>query len=67
MFLHSSLVWVGWLAAFGVLELLAIAHRVPWTSMSEWTWSLERHWAPLPWLVIVALALLMVHLATGRY
>ncbi len=63
----SSAVWLAWLAAFAVLELLAIAGRVPWSSMSAWTWGLERAWAPLPWLVIVALALLMVHLSTGRY
>jgi hypothetical protein len=63
----STLVWLSWLAAFGVLELLGISRRVPWRSMSEWTWSLEAHWWPLPWLVIVALALLMVHLATGRF
>lgn len=63
----STAVWLGWLALFGILELLAIFHKVPWTSMSEWTWSLERAWAVLPWLVIVALALLMVHLSTGRY
>lgn len=63
----SSAVWLGWLGAFGVLELLAIWGKVPWSSMSAWVWQLERLWAPLPWLVIVALALLMVHLSTGRY
>lgn len=63
----SSAVWLSWLALFGVLEMLAIRKLVPWTSMSQWTWALERLWWPLPWLIIVALALLMVHLATGRY
>ena len=63
----SSLVWLSWLGAFGVLELLGISHRAAWTSMSEWTWALEKAWWPLPWLVIVALALLMVHLAAGKY
>ena len=63
----STAVWLGWLALFGVLELSALWRRVPWTTMSQWTWQLEKAWWPLPWLVIVALALLMVHLATGRY
>ena len=63
----STAVWLGWLALFGVLEMSAIWKKVPWTSMSQWTWALEKMWWPLPWLVIVALALLMVHLSTGRY
>ncbi len=65
--LLSTIVWIGWLALFGALELPAVWHRVPWTTMSEWTWWLEKLWSPLPWLVIVALALLMVHLSTGKY
>ena len=63
----STIVWLGWLALFGVFELSALWGKVPWTTMSQWTWDLEAAWWPLPWLVIVALALLMVHLATGRY
>lgn len=63
----SSAVWLGWLALFGVFELLALSRRMPWSTMSAWVWQLERFWAPLPWLIIVALALLMVHLSTGRY
>ena len=63
----STAVWLGWLALFGILEMSAIWKKVPWTSMSQWTWALEKMWWPLPWLVIVALALLMVHLSTGRY
>ncbi len=63
----STAVWLGWLALFGVLEMSAIWKKVPWTSMSQWTWALEKMWWPLPWLVIVALALLLVHLSTGRY
>ncbi len=65
--LWSTIVWLSWLGLFGVLELLAVFHKVPWHTMSHWTWELEAAWWPLPWLVIVALALLMVHLATGRY
>ena len=63
----STAVWLGWLALFGVLEMSAIWKKVPWTSMSQWTWALEKMWWPLPWLIIVALDLLMVHLSTGRY
>ncbi len=63
----STIVWLSWLALFGVFELSALTHRVPWHTMSRWTWGLEAAWWPLPWLVIVALAFLMVHLATGKY
>jgi hypothetical protein len=63
----STVVWLGWLAVFGALEIPAVLRRVPWLPMSDWVWRLERLWAPLPWLVIVALALLMVHLAARQY
>jgi hypothetical protein len=63
----STAVWLGWLAIFGALEVPAILHKVPWTSMSQWTWHLEAHWWPLPWLIIVALGFLTVHLAAGKY
>ena len=63
----STAIWLGWLALFGLLEVPAVLHRVPWVPMSDWVWRLEKLWWPLPWLVIVALALLMVHLAARQY
>ena len=63
----SSAVWLGWLALFGLLEIPAVLHKVPWTTMSRWTWNLEKIFPILPWLVIVALALLLVHLSAGKY
>ena len=63
----STAVWLGWLALFGVLELSALTHRVPWLTMSRWTWALEKAWWPFPWILLVALALLLVHLVAGKY
>ncbi len=60
-------VWAGWLAAFGVLELLALTHRVPWRTLSETTWSLESLAGWVPWVVLFALAALLVHLVARRY
>ena len=40
LMIWSTAIWLSWLALFGVLEMSAIWKKVPWTSMSQWTWAL---------------------------
>ena len=60
-------IWAAWLAVFGVLELLALYHTVPWQTHSDTTWSLENLAGWVPWVVLFALAALLVHLVARRY
>jgi hypothetical protein len=61
-FAASSLIWLGWLALFGILEALAIWGQVPWEPLSDWVWRLERLDPFVAWVVLVGLAVLLVHL-----
>src|ERR1039458_7148713 len=52
----STLIWVAWLAAFGVLEMLALVWKgCPWEPLSNWTWRLEDFSPVLPWLLLAGL------------
>lgn len=58
------LIWLG--LGFGLVEVLAIRGKIPLQPLSVSVWSLQSvHWA-LPWLVpllvLLAMALLTVHL-----
>ena len=59
------IVWPLWIGAFLVLELLGIFRKVPWTSLSRFAWKLESLSPVLPYLFMVGLALLLVHIVTG--
>ena len=59
----STLIWVAWLAAFGVLEMLALVWKgCPWEPLSNWTRRLEDFSPVLPWLLLAGLGLLLAHL-----
>lgn len=60
----SAAVWLGWLALFLVLELLGYWHVTPWSTLSEWTWTLEGAWSPFRFVVLFGLAVLLVHLVS---
>ena len=64
----SAVVWLTWFAAaFGswlVLELLGYWHATPWSTLSEFIWSLETQAGILRWLLFGGLAILAAHLAT---
>jgi hypothetical protein len=63
----SLAVWGVWLAYFLVVELAAVflKGRVPWFTLSRTTWTLEDKWAPLSFLILFGLAVLMVHIFAG--
>ena len=59
------IIWPLWLGTFLVLELLGIFRKVPWTSLSRFAWKLDSlHWS-VPWIFLVGLSLLLVHIVTG--
>lgn len=59
-----DLVWAGWLALFGILEVVAlVVPGCPWQPLSDFTWSIENAWHPFGWIILVGFALLTAHLA----
>lgn len=64
---NSLIVWGLWFALFGVLELPAVFHRVPWMTLSDSTWRLESLGGWIPYVVLFALAALLVHLVARQY
>jgi hypothetical protein len=63
MSIVSTAVWIGWLALFGILELLGVYWKgCPWSPLSNWVWSLENVNPVIPWLVLAGLGLLLAHL-----
>lgn len=58
----SSIIWLVWLSIFAVLELFAVYGKVPWMPLSDWTWRLEGLSPFVPWIVLVGMAILLVHL-----
>lgn len=62
----SLIVWSLWLAAFLTLELAGIFWKgCPWYTLSRTTWTLEDEWAPLSFVILLGLAVLMVHIFVG--
>jgi hypothetical protein len=60
----SLLVWGLWLASFVGLEMAGIFWK-RWFTLSRTTWTLENKWAPLAFVILVGLAVLMVHIFVG--
>jgi hypothetical protein len=64
----SLLVWSIWigvtLGSWLILELLGYWHVTPWTTLSEFIWSVEVYAGILKWVLFVGLAILAAHLAT---
>lgn len=59
----STVIWLAWLGILAVLELLAVyTNLVPWMPLSDWTWRLEGLSPFVPWVVLVGMAILLVHL-----
>lgn len=59
----STIVWLGWLAVFAVLELPAVFVKSwPWEPLSDWTWRLENLSSLITWVVLIGMAILLVHL-----
>lgn len=63
----STLVWLGFGLVFAALEIPAVVHRVPWLPLSDWTWSWESFAGWVPYVVLFALAALLVHLVARQY
>lgn len=66
----SYLIWGLGLAGFLAFELLGLARRgplkqVPWFTLSETVWALERWWWPLRVVLAVAGVDVLVHLLFG--
>lgn len=59
------IIWPLWLGAFVVLELLGIFRKVPWTSLSRFAWKLESFNPILPFVFLLGLAALLVHIVSG--
>lgn len=64
-------VWPIFWALFAVIECLGVFKRhlpesvqkyIPWTSLSQFAWKLESLNPILPWVFMVGLALLLVHI-----
>jgi hypothetical protein len=58
----SAIVWLTWLGSFVVLEGAAISGRVPWTTLSVYTWMLESTDGVVRWVLLIGLAALLTHL-----
>lgn len=62
------MVWLSWFGlTFGswlLLELLGYWHMTPWTTLSEYIWSLETSAGLLRFLLFFGLSVLAAHLAT---
>jgi hypothetical protein len=52
---------------FVALEIPAIYKRVPWTPLSDAVWGAERAFKPLPYLVVAALIVLILHLVVAKF
>ena len=63
----SYIVYGVWFAAWVILELLGVARRhsrVPWVTLSETAWSLDRHRRWLRVVFALGLGILSVHIAS---
>lgn len=60
--LWNLLIWGGMCVAFLGFEFSAIAHKVPWTPLSDAVWSTEAVFKALPWFVVAFCVWLMLHL-----
>ena len=58
----NILVWATWFGVFGLLEGLALTRRMPWTTFSEFTWSVERTGPIFRWGVLAIMVTLTSHL-----
>lgn len=68
--LWSYAIWGLGFVTFLVFELLGLARRgplkrVPWFTLSETVWALERWWWPLRCVLAVAGADVLIHLLFG--
>jgi hypothetical protein len=61
----DRIVWSLWIVQFIVLELLGVFHKVPWGSLSRFSWKLESLSPVLPYVFLIGLAVLLVHIVTG--
>lgn len=56
-------IWGGWMALFLVLELLGLFRAVPWVTLSETVWTIERFQKVLALVVAGGLFALILHFA----
>lgn len=67
----SYALWAGFAVLFLVLEMFGLARRgplkgkVPWFTLSEAVWALERWWWPLRGVMLVVGIDVLVHLLFG--
>lgn len=69
---HAAMTWSyavygAWFAAWATLELFGLARkrsRVPWLTLSETVWSLDRHRSWLRLVFAAGFGILTVHLAS---
>jgi hypothetical protein len=59
------IVWGAWLALFLALELMALFRIVPWPTLSRTAWDTEDAWAPIQFVILIGLAVLLVHIVAG--
>lgn len=58
----TAAVWLSWLGLFLALELPAVHRRVPWLTLSEYSWSLEDAHPLLRWGFQIGLGILQSHI-----
>lgn len=58
----NRIVWFGWLALFLALEIPAVRDLTPWTSLSEYCWSIEDETPVARWTFMGGLAVLLTHI-----
>jgi len=58
----SAAVWLGWFGLFVALELLGYWHVTPWTTLSEFVWTVEAHWRVTILAFFLGLSILPLHL-----
>lgn len=61
----SYIVYGAWFLTWVILEILGWKHKVPWLTLSETSWTLERRFTWLRLIILAGLCILTAHIVFG--